>query len=150
MSISTDRAEPDPIRAAAAIDRLADALLQLGFHSQAERLAHRAAAMRAIETPQLNCNTRDNRDYQTPGYCVQSWCPSGNCRNKLGSGMILRPIKTPSASACSSIPDRSEGSRPAPVLSVFARWPSGPTYPGLPLPKVHTLVRSDDRISTAW
>jgi hypothetical protein len=54
MSISTDRAEPDPIRAAAATDREADALLQLGFHAHAERLAHRAAELRSrsdFETP---------------------------------------------------------------------------------------------------
>jgi hypothetical protein len=38
--------DPPPLDVAAALDREADVLLQLGFHSQAERLAHRAAALR--------------------------------------------------------------------------------------------------------
>jgi hypothetical protein len=41
--------DPAPLDAAAALDREADALLHLGFHSQAERLAHRAAALRVIQ-----------------------------------------------------------------------------------------------------
>jgi hypothetical protein len=42
--------DPSPQDAAAALDREADALLQLGFHSQAERLAHQAAAIRAAHS----------------------------------------------------------------------------------------------------
>ena len=38
---------PDPRQARAAVlDRLADQQLQAGFHRQAERLAHQAAALR--------------------------------------------------------------------------------------------------------
>jgi hypothetical protein len=40
--------DPTPQDTAARIDREADALLQLGFHSQAERLAHRAEALRTL------------------------------------------------------------------------------------------------------
>jgi hypothetical protein len=39
-------AERLPAEEAAELDRLADALLHLGFHHEAERLAHRAAALR--------------------------------------------------------------------------------------------------------
>jgi hypothetical protein len=39
-------AERPPEEEACELDRLADALLHLGFHQEAERLAHRAAALR--------------------------------------------------------------------------------------------------------
>jgi hypothetical protein len=50
MRADADVALPDtaPQDAAAALDREADALLHLGFHSQAERLAHRAAELRVL------------------------------------------------------------------------------------------------------
>jgi hypothetical protein len=41
--------DPTPLDVAAALDREADALLHLGFHTQAERLAHRAAVLRVIQ-----------------------------------------------------------------------------------------------------
>jgi hypothetical protein len=41
-----------PDEQAAMLDREADALLHLGFHAEAERLAHRAAALRN-EIPEL-------------------------------------------------------------------------------------------------
>jgi hypothetical protein len=42
-------AERPPAEEAAEIDRLADAMLHLGFHREAERLAHRAAELRKAE-----------------------------------------------------------------------------------------------------
>jgi hypothetical protein len=39
-------AERPPEEEAAELDRLADAMLHFGFHAEAERLAHRASALR--------------------------------------------------------------------------------------------------------
>jgi hypothetical protein len=46
MTIPQPFAERPPAEEATELDRTADALLHLGFHAEAERLAHRAAALR--------------------------------------------------------------------------------------------------------
>jgi hypothetical protein len=57
-------AERPPEVEAAEMDRLADALLHLGFHHEAERLAHRAAALR---------NEISEHSFTGKSLCSSSW-----------------------------------------------------------------------------